>query len=70
VTLSEKLEALFLAGYERDEVYGLAIPLLMQGKVRIDLEERSERLEVESQDLKFPRSEAVRIFEDFVSARA
>lgn len=70
MTLSEKLEELFGAGYEQDEVYGLAIPLLMQGKVRIDLEERSERLEVESQELKFPRSEAVRIFEDFVSARA
>lgn len=70
VTLSEKLDELFDAGYERDDVYGLVIPLLMQGKVRIDLEERSERLEVEEQDLKFPRSDAVKIFEDFLSARA
>jgi len=70
VALSEKLNELFAAGYEQDEIYGLAIPLLMQGKVRIDLEERTERLEIEDQDLRFPRSEAVKIFEDFVSARS
>ena len=30
-TLSEKLDELFGAGYERDDIYGLVIPLLMQG---------------------------------------
>lgn len=69
VALSEKLDELFAAGYEQDEIYGLAIPLLMQGKVRIDLEERTERLEIEDQELKFPRSEAVKVFEDFLVGR-
>ncbi|TSA30782.1 MAG: hypothetical protein D4R65_12555 [Verrucomicrobiaceae bacterium] len=69
VTLAGKLDELFKAGYEQDEIYGLVIPLLMQGKVRIDLEERSERLELEDQDLRFPRSEAVKVFEDFRAVR-
>jgi len=33
-----KNDELFDAGYIRDDIYGLVIPLLMQGKVRIDLD--------------------------------
>ena len=65
-TLSDKLNELFGAGYARDDIYGLVIPLLMQGKVRIDLDGRSERLEMEDQSQKLPRSSAVQVFEDFL----
>ena len=65
-TLSAKLNELFDAGYIRDDIYGLVIPLLMQGKVRIDIDDRSERLEMEDQNQKLPRSNAVQVFEDFL----
>ena len=68
MSLAEKLEELLGAGYSQDDLFGLVIPLLMQGKVRINRGEKSERLELEN-EAKFPRTEAVRIFEDFVSAR-
>lgn len=70
VTLAEKLGELLTAGYQHDDIYGFVIPLLMQGKVRIDLEDRSERLEMEDQAQRLPRSEAVRAFEEYVSAHA
>lgn len=66
VTLSEKLREFFAAGYERDEIYGVVIPLLMQGKVRVDLEGRSERLELEDPGQILQRSGAIQAFEDFV----
>ena len=65
-TLSSKLNELFGAGYVRDDIYGLVIPLLMQGKVRIDLDGRSERLEMADQNQKLPRSSAVQVFEEFL----
>ena len=65
-TLSSKLSELFGAGYVRDDIYGLAIPLLMQGKVRIDIGDRSERLELADQTQTLPRSNAVQAFEDFL----
>ena len=65
-TLSAKLNELFEAGYVRDDIYGLAIPLLMQGKVRIDIGDRSERLELADQTQTLPRSNAVQAFEDFL----
>ena len=67
-TLSNKLNELFGAGYIRDDIYGLVIPLLMQGKVRIDLDGRSERLEMEDQTQRLPRSAAVQVFEDYLLA--
>ena len=67
-TLSSKLNELFGAGYVRDDIYGLVIPLLMQGKERIDLDGRSERLEMEDQSQKLPRSGAVQVFEDYLLA--
>lgn len=67
-TLSAKLNELFQAGYIKDDIYGLVIPLLMQGKVRIDIADRSERLEMEDQSQKLPRSSAVQVFEDFLLA--
>jgi len=66
ITLTTKLDELFRAGYATDDIYGLVIPLLMQGKVRIDLDGRSERLEMEDQNQKLTRSSAVQIFEDFL----
>lgn len=66
VTLSDKLSELFGAGYVRDDIYGLVIPLLMQGKVRIDLDGRSERLEMEDQSQKLQRSSAIQVFEDYL----
>ncbi len=66
LTLSAKLDELFDAGYVRDDIYGLVIPLLMQGKVRIDLEDRSERLEMEDQSQRLQRSNAVQTFEDYL----
>lgn len=68
VTLSEKLNELFGAGYVRDDIYGLVIPLLMQGKVRIDLDGRSERLEMEDQTQRLQRSNAIQVFEDYLVA--
>lgn len=67
VTLSVKLTELFGAGYVRDDIYGLVIPLLMQGKVRIDLDGRSERLELEDQSQKLQRSSAIQVFEDYLT---
>ncbi len=67
VTLAEKLRELLKAGYAHDDIYGFVIPLLMQGKVRIDLEGRSERLEMEDAGQKLPRTEAVRVFEDHLA---
>jgi|GEM_PF-2033283 len=66
ISLSNKLSELFGAGYARDDIYGLVIPLLMQGKVRIDLDGRSERLEMADQNQKLPRSSAVQVFEEFL----
>lgn len=66
VTLSDKLSELFGSGYVRDDIYGLVIPLLMQGKVRIDLDGRSERLELEDQSQKLQRSSAIQVFEDYL----
>lgn len=66
-TLSSKLDELFAAGYEKDDIYGLVIPLLMQGKVRIDLEGRSERLEIDDQTQRMQRSDAIRTFEDYLT---
>jgi hypothetical protein len=67
-TLSAKLNELFDAGHIKDDIYGLVIPLLMQGKVRIDIADRSERLEMEDQSQKLPRSSAVQVFEEFLQA--
>ena len=66
LSLSDKLTELFAAGYVRDDIYGLVIPLLMQGKVRIDLDDRSERLELDDQTQKFQRTNAVQVFEDYL----
>lgn len=66
VTLSDKLNELFGAGYIRDDIYGLVIPLLMQGKVRIDLDGRSERLEMEDQSQRLQRSNAIQVFEEYL----
>jgi len=70
VKLSEKLGELFLAGYQRDDIYGVVIPLLIQGKVRVDFEGRSERLEMEDQTQRLPRGDAVRSYEEYVAAKA
>ena len=40
----------------------------MQGKVRIDLDGRSERLEMEDQSQKLQRSSAIQVFEDYLLA--
>ena len=69
ISLSEKLNELFAAGYERDDIYGLVIPLLMQGKVRIDREAGSERLEMEDAANRFPRSNAVQVFDSYFATR-
>lgn len=69
VTLTNKLNDLFGAGYIQDDIYGLVIPLLMQGKVRIDLDDRSERLELEDHNLRFQRTNAIQVFEDYLLAR-
>ncbi|MBE2204936.1 MAG: hypothetical protein IAE94_11430 [Chthoniobacterales bacterium] len=66
VTLSNKLTELFGAGYVQDDIYGLVIPLLMQGKVRIDLEGRSERLEMEDPTQRFQRTNAIQVFEEYL----
>ena len=70
VSLSEKLNELFAAGYERDDIYGLVIPLLMQGKVRIERGAGSERLEMEAPAQRLPRSNAVQVFDSYFAARA
>lgn len=68
-TLTAKLNELCDLGYEHDDIYGLVIPLLIQGKVRVELEGRSERLEMEDSGQRLPRTEAMRIFEDFIARR-
>lgn len=68
LTLTQKLHELFSGGSLSDDIYGMVIPLLMQGKVRLDLENHSERLELEDQNHRQIRSEAVRIYEQYLRA--
>lgn len=69
VLLSAKLSELFTAGYERDEIFGIVIPLLMQGKIRINRGNDTERLEIEDKDLRLQRTAAIQIFENYLLTR-
>jgi hypothetical protein len=69
LTLSDKLNELFEHGYSRDDIFGVAIPLLMQGKIRIEIGDLSERLEMEDKSMICQRSTAVQVFEDYLAAR-
>jgi|GEM_PF-3368319 len=68
VSLGTRLRELLDMGYGSDDLYGIVIPLLMQGKVRIDHAERSERLELEDPASKQTRSAAIQNFEEFWAA--
>lgn len=68
LTLTEKLNELFGKSYQKDDIYGMIIPLLMQGKVRVDLDDQSERLELEDQTHRQTRSEAIHVFEQYLQA--
>jgi hypothetical protein len=67
--LTAKLDELFNSGYGRDDIFGIVIPLLMQGKIRVNLGKESERLELEDKDMKLQRSAAVQIFENYLERR-
>jgi hypothetical protein len=69
LSLREKLDRLFDAGLEADDAYAVAIPLLMQGKVRLDIGERSERIELDDPGQRQTRPNAVRIFESYLALR-
>ncbi len=67
--LSVKLDELFKEGYGRDEVFGIAIPLLMQGKIRVNRGNDTERLEIEDKDLRLQRTAAIQVFENYLLSR-
>lgn len=68
--LSEKLDAIFIDGYDQDDIFGMIIPLLMDGKVRLIFKgQSSERLELLSKWLHLPRSAAIAIFNEYISKR-
>ena len=68
VALGSRLRELLELGYGSDDLYGIVIPLLMQGKVRIDHPDRSERLELQDSGGKMARSTAIQHFEEFWEA--
>jgi len=69
ILLSAKLNELFNSGYGKDDIFGIVIPLLMQGKIRINLGKESERLELEDKELRLQRSAAVQVFETYLEKR-
>ncbi len=69
LTLAEKLDELFDDGYGSDDIFGVVVPLLMQGKVRIDIGDESHRLEIKDKSMICQRSLAIQIFEDYLAAR-
>ena len=69
VTLAQKIDDFAAEKISHDEIYGFVIPLLMQGKVRLDFENHSERLEMVDSSLRQTRTEAVRIFNHFFISR-
>lgn len=66
IQLTAKLNELFDAGYGKDDIFGIVIPLLMQGKIRVNRGKETERLEIEDKDLRLERSAAVQIFENYL----
>lgn len=70
ISLATKMDVLLSQGYEMDDLLGLAIPLLMEGKVRMDLDDGgSERMEMDSELLRFPRPAATAIFEEYAASK-
>ena len=67
-SLTEKLDELFARGVPCEELFGVVIPLLMQGKVRLESDHLSERIELGSSDHRQNRTEAVRIFHEYLVA--
>ena len=67
-TLSQKLDELLQAGLENDDLFAVVIPLLMQGKVRLDVGDTSERLELDDPSLRQSRPNAIRLFELYRAA--
>ncbi len=67
--LSAKLNELFDSGYGKDDIFGIVIPLLMQGKIRVNRGNETERLEIEDQDLRLQRTAAIQIFENYLQTR-
>ena len=69
ISLASRLDALIAAGYELDDLLGLTVPLLMEGKVRLDLDGGGmERMEMVSQ-LRLTRPAAIAIFEKYASKK-
>jgi hypothetical protein len=69
LTLRQKLDRLFDQGFVQDDLFAMVVPLLMQGKVRLDIGNDSERLELEDQTLRQTRPHAIAVFEDYLGAR-
>ena len=69
VSVSSILDALVAEDIPHDDIYGVVIPLLIQGKVRMECGQHSERLELADASHRQVRSEAVRIFEEYLVAR-
>jgi len=69
VSVSAMLDALIAEAIPHDDIYGAVIPLLIQGKVRLESGAHSERLELADPSHRQARSEAVRIFEEYLVAR-
>lgn len=65
LTLREKFDQLLAQGFERDDLFAIAIPLLMQGKVRLDVGDLSERIELDDPSLRQTRPNAIRVFEQY-----
>lgn len=70
IPLAARMDALLASGYELDDLLGLVVPLLMEGKVRLDLDGGgTERMELDSQTLRLPRPAAIAIFEQYAAER-
>ena len=70
LSLASRMDSLLSAGYEMDDVLGLIVPLLLEGKVRLDLDGGgSERMEMASEWLRIPRPAALAIFEEYATKK-
>ena len=69
ISLQARMDSLLASGYELDDLLGLTVPLLMEGKVRLDLDGGGmERMEMVSQ-LRLARPAAIAIFEKYASKK-
>jgi hypothetical protein len=68
VSLAEKIEEyIFKLGCSSSHTLGVIVQLLTVGKIRLDFREYSERLQLENEQDRLPRAEALQLTEAFLS---